>query len=480
MKKFLMLILLVLCAGVCLVACGDDDDDDSSSSKKKKKADADVTETVTEEVTPTPTPRDCKGIEVFLLDWWSNPETWRTPNNQYQTVFFDMLADAEETYNFKFNRKNAEYGWGNNYIEATTLSITNNKPDGQIVTMDNRWIASLLSNGQFTDVSKVSTVDWSDEKWNARVKEVMTINGGLYGFAAGTEARTGVFFNKGIFKQFNVDPELPYDLQKEGKWSWEEFSKLCKQLTKDTNNDDVTDVYAVCGQDYIVAYGAMQSNGVFVIEKESNGLLKVNASDSKVIDALNFVTSLRTDGYMFPRPETVDGSNWDFFKKAFYDGKSAMYIEEEWADTQEIRVNAPELDYGFVCFPYGPAEGKLVSIIRENILFVPSCPATADVVEDILFAYNIYTSTPEEYKGDDAIWQSSYDWKFNDERAVNETIRLMVKDLPQLMYAATLLPQFGDESWPAELQAGSTVAEVLESWTPKWETEVGDFNAKFK
>ena len=56
----------------------------------------------------------------------------------------------------------------------------------------------------------------------------------------------------------------------------------------------------------------------------------------------------------------------------------------------------------------------------------------------------------------------------------------MVKEAPQLMYAATLLPKFGDESWPAELQAGSTVAEVLESWTPKWETEVSDFNAKFK
>ena len=47
----------------------------------------------------------------------------------------NMLSDAEETYNFKFTRKNAEYGWGDQYIESTTLSITNNKPDGQIITM---------------------------------------------------------------------------------------------------------------------------------------------------------------------------------------------------------------------------------------------------------------------------------------------------------------------------------------------------------
>ena len=69
MKKFLMLILLVLCASVCLVACGDDDDDDSSSSKKKKKADADVTESVTEEVTPTP---DADVVTIASTETWGD------------------------------------------------------------------------------------------------------------------------------------------------------------------------------------------------------------------------------------------------------------------------------------------------------------------------------------------------------------------------------------------------------------------------
>ncbi|MBO6065553.1 MAG: hypothetical protein J6P36_03945, partial [Lachnospiraceae bacterium] len=148
--KKLELVLAVAVFAMSFMACKKDNKATDTPTPTQA-----ATNAPTQETTPTPTPRDCKGIEVTLLDWWSNPETWRTPNNQYQTVFFDMLSDAEETYNFKFTRKNAEYGWGDQYIESTTLSITNNKPDGQIITMDNRWIASLLSNGQFTDVSKV-------------------------------------------------------------------------------------------------------------------------------------------------------------------------------------------------------------------------------------------------------------------------------------------------------------------------------------
>lgn len=466
-KKLVLSVSVVACM-FAAVACG-------KTTPTPTAAPTATPNQTTTTVAPTEAPRDLKGLEVTLLDWWSG-EDWDTPNNAYQTAFYEMLHDAEKAHNFKFKRLNAQYGWGDSYIEAATLSITNNKPDGQIITMDNRWIASLLSNGQFLDVSKISTVDWSDSKWNARVKEVMTINGGLYGFAAGTEARTGVFFNKAIFKQNGVDPELPYDLQKSGAWSWDKYLELCKSLTKDTNADGIMDLYAVAGQAYIVAFGALQSNGTFVIEKDSNGLLKVNTTDPNVLDALNFVRKLADLGYFMPTPENAE---WDWFKTAFYDGKTAMYIEEEWADTQEIRPKAPQLDYGFVGFPYGPALGKQVSIIRENILFVPSCDATKNIAEDIMYAYNWYTSIPDDYKDDDARWKANYDWKFNDERAVDETIRLMVIDLPQYMYAGTLIPDFSDQ-WCIDLQNGKTAAQVIEENLATWTTQVNDFNAKFK
>ena len=480
-KKVILSLSVVACM-FAAIACGKKDEKTEATPTPSQAA----TQQATQEVTPTEAPRDLKGLEVTLIDWWSGDD-WDNANNAYQEAFYDMLHQAEKDHNFSFKRQNAGFDWGDAYKEGVALSITNNEPIGSIVTMDNRWIAALMGAGQFLDVSKYPSVDWNDTKWNQAVKEVMSVNGGIYGFAYGAEARTGVFFNKAIFKQLGVDVNLPYDLQKEGKWSWDEFLKLCKDLTKDTNNDGVIDIYAVAGQDYLVSYGALQSNGTFVITKDSTGLLKVNADDPAVLAALNFVRTLHDDGYFMPTPGTPgdgeSGWTWDWFRPAFNEGKTAMRIEEEWVDTQQLTGTG--IDFGFVTFPYGPNVGKAVSIIRENILFVPSCEKTKSVADDIIYAYNWYCSIPEGYENDDARWKANYDWKFEDERAVDETIRIMVVTGKQYMYDATLIPNFSDawsggDGWSGELENGKTASELLESWTPTWQTLVDDFNAKFK
>ena len=421
--------------------------------------------------------RDLRGLEVVILDWWSSPDLWDDVSNGYEEAFFDMLHEAEKEHNFKIRRQNGEYGWGDSYIESVLLSISDNCPDGSIILLDNRWVAPLLSSGKMLDVSRVSTVDWNDDKWNKAVKDLMTVNGAIYGFAAGTEARTGVFFNKDIFKQLGIDPDVPYDLQKEGKWSWETYLQLCKEVTKDTNNDGVTDIYAVAGQPYIVVYSALLSNGTFVIEKTADGLLQMNADDPDVKAALEFVRNSVDLGYFMPTPAKAD---WDWYKNAFYDGKTAMYIEEEWAGPQEIRARAPWIDYGFVCHPYGPAVGKTVSIIRENVLFIPNCDKTKSIADDIMYAYNWYTTVPEEYIDDDLRWKLTYGWQFNDERAVTETIRMMIIDCPQYMDAGCLAVGFGENtSWCDNLINGKTVQATISENRWYWQDEVDQFNAKF-
>ena len=474
-KKVILSLSVVACM-FAAIACGKKDEKKTEATPTPTQA---ATQTVTEQVTPTEAPRDLKGLEVTIYDWWTE-EGWDDETNAYQTAFFDMLHQAEKDHNFKFTRVIKEFGWGNEYQEAVALSITDNNPKGSIITLDNRWVAALLSNGQFLDVSKCPSVDWNDSKWNYEVKKIMTVNGGVYGFAVGCEARTGVFFNKDIFKTLGVDANTPYDLQKEGKWSWDEFKKLCAKLTKDTDNDGVTDIYAVAGQDYLVTFGALQSNGTFVIDKDANGFLKVNADDPNVLAALNFVRELHDDGYFMPTPGE-DVWQWDWFKTAFAGGfngvKTAMRIEEEWVDTAEL---APAgIDFGYVCYPYGPAVGKQVSICRENILFVPSCEKTKSVADDIMYAYNWYTTVPEGFEDDDARWKAAYQSKFEDQRAVDETIRLMCHDLPYYMYAATVIPNFSD-GWTGELERGATAQQVLEAHISEWQTQCDEFNAAYK
>ena len=40
-------------------------------------------------------------------------------------------------------------------------------------------------------------------------------------------------------------PNLPYDLQAKGEWTWEALEDLAKRCTRDLDNDGVPDVYGI-------------------------------------------------------------------------------------------------------------------------------------------------------------------------------------------------------------------------------------------
>ncbi|MBO4324285.1 MAG: extracellular solute-binding protein [Lachnospiraceae bacterium] len=427
--------------------------------------------------------RDLGGREIVFCDYYTNPDTWDIPQSYYQEAFFDMLHDAETQCNFKFSRTSVD-GYGPVYVETAALSITNNEPIGDLILLDNRWVGSLLSSGLLLDVSNATSVNWDDDKWNKAVLDVMSINGALYGFSAGTEARTGVFFNRALFKALGIDPDLPYDLQREGKWSWDEFLKLCAKLTVDMNNDGKTDVYGVVGQDWIVAFAALQSNGTFVITKDENGLLKMNADDPDVIRAMEFVQTLHEKGYFMPTDKTAKDWSWDWFRYAFEDGKAAMRIDEEWVSYSQLIYAG--MDYGFACFPYGPAVGRTIAVVRDDVIVIPNCDKTRTCMDDILFAYDIYTDVPAGFADDDIRWQESftvnYGMHYNDWRAIDETIRMLVVDCPGYMYPACLIPDFDNYSymWTGGFDDGLTAMEIIESYRDEWEYETETFNRAFR
>lgn len=65
-----------------------------------------------------------------------------------------------------------------------------------------------------------------------------------------------IWYNKKIFVRNGV--EDPYDLWKEGKWTWSEFEKIGKELTQDTNQDGAIDQW---GFSTSGVYTPMWANG---------------------------------------------------------------------------------------------------------------------------------------------------------------------------------------------------------------------------
>ena len=48
------------------------------------------------------------------------------------------------------------------------------------------------------------------------------------------------------------------------------------------------------------------------------------------------------------------------------------------------------------------------------------------------------------------------------------------------MNPGILIPDYDSGSWPEELQSGRNVDEIINSWSPKWDKGIDDFNQKFQ
>lgn len=477
--KKLLLLVVVLAFVFALVGCGDDKKNESDPTKAPEATKA-PEGNKDPEATPTPVDdRNLGGKEIVIADWWSDPEgnNERDTSTQYMEDYWDYQDKMMKDHNYTIVRK-GPYGWGEVQSNAM-LSITNGEPYGDIIVLDSGWVASLLDKGLFADVSALEEFNFSDDKWNQGVRDVMTVGNATYGFAASTEPRTGIFFNMDLFETLGIDKNLPYDLQAEGKWNWEEFEKLCNDILAkgDTDGNGVQDVYPLTGQNTVFYTALMTANNTNVIVKDKDGKLVSNLDDPAVLEALNKGWDWAEQTLFMPAPQpTTEGESipWDWFKQAFQEQQAAMRIEEEYAIGQ---MQDYGFKVGFVCVPCGPNSDGMVSIIRENVQIIPSC-FDKQHISDIAYAYNVFTSDVPGYEDDDASWKSGYEALFMDSRAVNETLDLMINKLPQVMRTTMLLPEYNDE-WIWSIDSGEvSPAEQMEAYGSQWQTMCDDFNAK--
>ena len=399
------------------------------------KTDADVVDTkatqppVTEEPgkdkdpDPTPTPaatpipdRDLGGAAYIIGDHWS-PEEPAAPKNAQEEATLKYRQEIFAKYNFTMQSKTVA-GWGE-MTDTCVNSITAGEPAANIFELDYRFVAKPMANGLFYDLATLDEFDFSEDKWNKAVTELMTKGDSIYGMRAGkSEPRGGVIWNKRLFEEAGLDPDLPYDLQASGDWTWSKFEELCATLTRDTNNDGVTDIYATVSQGAEAMNCLALSAGQDFVMKDENGNLYNNTTNKAFLDAIDFAVSLYNKGYEMPQPE---GSEWNYFQPAFQEGKAAMQFNQEYmCQNAQMYGDAMEDSVGFVMPPKPDGQENYKSYVCDNIAIIPSC-YDAETAGNIAFAYNVYTMATPGYD-DPNDWKEQYYSHFDDERAVDETI----------------------------------------------------------
>lgn len=409
---------------------------------------------------------DFGGMEVYVYDWWSNPDAQPASKQQEdEKAFRQWMMD---TYNFKLVQSDLA-GWNEHPNEVANYCITGGD-DARVFYVDGRSALSGLKANLWADLSKVPNIDWNDSKWNRAVINAMKSGDSFYSFHTGKpEPRHCIFWNKRVLEENGFDPDLPYDLQKNGEWTWAKFEELCQALTKDTDNDGIIDQYALAGFNSEFGIPAIYSNGGAIASVDANGKYQLSLVEDKAVEALNWTRKIFTT-YNAPAGE---GASWDYFKAEFMNGNVAFYNNQEYDAQPNGMLATMKDDWGMVCFPVGPnGDGKYFTMNQDNMLIIPNC-YDQEKVNKIMKIMDLWTTPTPGYEADDA-WKDAYYAGFRDSRAVDETMQYMMEN--SIPFKEWLIPGFNYPPVFWDVCGGRDVQETIEEKKNELQAALDEMN----
>ena len=383
---------------------------------------------------------DFDGMKIRLADYWS-PSTGvlqQPSNNPAEEDTNKFRQFVNYTYNVDIDQVSVA-NW-NDMPQTVQNFCFVGGDENYLFFVDNRVIASGIKAGLFWDLSEFDCVDWTKEKWAKSTFELCSKNGKIYACRhIPPEPRAGLYFNKRLLKEANIDPDSLYDMQKNGTWTWDSFEKVLKATTRDIDNDGVIDVYGMANGSTDFSHLAVQSNGSTFIDKTADGKYFSRIGDDKTTEAMIWVQKM-VQAYEKPMPE---GANWDWMYACFKNGETAFCCHQAYF-AKELE-EMPD-DFGFIAFPLGPhSDGKYKTLFNDNYVVLPKCYDKARA-EKIIKAFDLWTDETPGYGV--SAWKEEWYPRFRDERAVNETMQIMYENgEPNLIHMISGINQLGDYIW---------------------------------
>ena len=416
-----------------------------------------------------------KGAQIVIGDFSNayDVDTW-TPRNEDEEIQLAWRKKIQADNGFKM--KSVELSGWDDYFQIVTTNIVAGNKDYSLYTLSPEWAMTLYKQGLLYPISdsSVKLTNYIPEAgkktaYNKLIQDLFTFGGKTYGFYPGTggDAWHGTFFfwNKRLLKEAGYDPDLLYDLQKEGTWTWDKFYEIAKATTRDINNDGITDIFAMpCDDPREIMNGfVFGNNGNFVLIN-SQGKFENGMTKPEFIEAVQFYQKLLEEGLMKPRPEN---SAWDWDFTEFFDSRTAMIIAPEWRKGQ-----MPEMkdDYGFVFPPKGPRATNY-RMANDDMVYVIPAYFKPEEVDIILKAADLWFVP----SSDD--WKGGHYWAFRDRRAVDESMA-MVKDARYNAFKNFLLvPGFPHNDFCFDLfNFKGTAAQLVEQYAPRVNAALDQMN----
>lgn len=227
-----------------------------------------------------------------------------------------------------------------NYFRKLHLLVASNlTPD--VVFINNIYGALYAESGVFLDLSEFMKKDGiSEQDFYQAGLDTFRREGKLYAIPRDV-SNLVIYYNKDIFDKYDVS------YPQEG-WTYEDFLKTAKQLTRDVNGDGRTDIFGISFREEMLFWlPYLMSNGGGVLSPDIKDIIIGTPAS---IEAIQFYSDLRNCYHVAPTKSEAGSAT---MAQLFMQGRLAMHLSGRWF----VPLYRKELAFNWdvVTFPHGKA-----------------------------------------------------------------------------------------------------------------------------
>lgn len=226
-----------------------------------------------------------------------------------------------------------------NYFQKIHLLFASNlAPD--VVFINNLYLPIYANAGMLEEIKKY------DDNFYPKSLEALSYKGKAYAIPRDI-SNLVVYYNKDLFAKYGVPIPSKY-------WTFDDLLIIAQKLTKDTNNDGLTDVWGISFDEEPLFYlPYLMSEGGGILSDDTNSIITNSPESQK---GLHFYADLRNKYHVAP---TKSESASATMAQMFLQEKLAMQISGRWL-VPKYREDA-KFAWNVINFPNGD-KGSIVPL----------------------------------------------------------------------------------------------------------------------
>ncbi len=300
--------------------------------------------------------------------------------------------------------------WGDqdNYINKIKVSVMAADDSYQLISGYAAYITSIASEGLLANWNNVADVNFEKPWWNQDIVYEMDVAGKLF-YVTGDLSMTSLdylfclFFNKDLMADFGL--EAPYDIVKEGAWTFDVMASYVEPVNIDVNGDGkmtIDDMYGYTSDmtNFVSAYQAAFDADITV--KDENGLPVLAIGEESFVDKFNTMYTFLVDSPSVFLSGTEGDYTDDLNREAtkiFSEGR-ALFEAQLLGNSAALRN--VEIEFGILPYPKYTAEQENYMTTAWDAYNLFCLPLTADLsfvgkITEYMAAYSFDIVLPAFY-----------------------------------------------------------------------------------